>query len=281
MQRKPYLLKYKSYLCRQNDKEKIMKTSIVYFSATYTTHRIIGHLAKQITEDITEYDITNHTRTEEIVIPKNELLIVGIPVYAGRVPEMAVERIRKFKGEGTPAIAVAVYGNRDYDDALLELSDLLSENGFQVISAGAFIAQHSIFPKVGAQRPDADDYQQINVFAGESNKILNKNLEKLLPIHVPGNRPYKIPGSIPIYPSGTKTCKECGKCAQLCPVGAIPKTTPKKVDETKCIKCGRCIAVCPTQSRRFKGIKYTLASLKFNMAYKERREPEMFFARYN
>ena len=258
-----------------------MKITTVYFSATYTTHRIVSHLAKRMSEEVTECDITTHTPTAETVIPKNELLIVGIPVYAGRVPEMAVERIRRFKGQGTPAVAVAVYGNRDYDDALLELSDLLSENGFQVISAGAFIAQHCIFPKVGTHRPDADDYQQINVFADETNKIFNKNREKLLPIHVPGNRPYKIPGSIPIYPSGNSSCKECGKCIELCPTGAIPKNNPKEVDETKCIKCGRCIVVCPTKSRQFRGVKYTLASMKFNTAYKERREPEMFFARYH
>ncbi len=258
-----------------------MKITTVYFSATYTTHRIVSHLAKRLSEEVIECDITNDTPTKEIVIPKEEVLVVGIPVYAGRVPEMAVERIRRFKGEGTPVIAVAVYGNRDYDDALLELSDLLSDNGFQVISAGAFIAQHSIFPKVGAHRPDAEDYHQINVFADESNKILNKHLEKLLPIHIPGNRPYKIPGSIPIFPSGTKSCKECGKCVQLCPVGAISKEHPKDVDETKCIKCGRCIVVCPTQSRKFQGMVYTMAAMKFNLAYKERREPEMFFARYN
>ena len=258
-----------------------MKITTVYFSATYTTHRIVSHLAKRLSEEVIECDITNDTPTKEIVIPKEEVLVVGIPVYAGRVPEMAVERICRFKGEGTPAIAVAVYGNRDYDDALLELSDLLSDNGFQVISAGAFIAQHSIFPKVGAHRPDAEDYHQINVFADESNKILNKHLEKLLPIHIPGNRPYKIPGSIPIFPSGTKSCKECGKCVQLCPVGAISKEHPKDVDETKCIKCGRCIVVCPTQSRKFQGMVYTMAAIKFNLAYKERREPEMFFARYN
>ena len=258
-----------------------MKITTVYFSATYTTHRIVGHLAKRLSEEVTECDITQNGPSGEILIPKDELLIVGIPVYAGRVPAMAVERIRQFKGRGTPAIAVAVYGNRDYDDALLELSDLLAENGFQVISAGAFIAQHCIFPKVGAQRPDADDYQQINVFADESNKILNKHLEKLLPIHIPGNRPYKIPGSIPIYPSGSNTCKECGKCAELCPAGAIPKDNPKTTDEEKCIKCGRCIVVCPTKSRQFRGMKYTMASIKFNTAYKERREPEMFFARYN
>ena len=258
-----------------------MKITTVYFSATYTTHRIVGHIAKRLSEEITECDITNNDPPEETLISKDELLIVGIPVYAGRVPSMAVERIRKFKGNGTPAIAVAVYGNRDYDDALLELSDLLAENGFQVISAGAFIAQHSIFPKVGAHRPDVDDYLQINVFADETNKILNKNREKLLPIHVPGNRPYKVPGSIPVYPSGTSTCKECGKCVELCPVGAIPKEEPKKVDEEKCIKCGRCVVICPTKSREFKGMAYTMASIKFNMAYKERREPEMYFARYN
>lgn len=260
---------------------KLMKISTLFFSATYTTHRIVGHVAKRISDEVAEYDITNVGPKDEIVVPKEDLLIVGIPVYAGRVPALAVERIRKFKGEGTPAIAIAVYGNRDFDDALLELSDILAENGFQVISAGAFIAQHSIFPKVGAHRPDSDDYLQMNVFADESNKILNKNREKLLPIHVPGNRPYKVPGSIPVYPSGTSGCKECGKCAELCPVGAIPKEEPKKVDEEKCIKCGRCVVVCPTRSREFKGMAYTMASIKFNMAYKDRREPEMFFARYN
>lgn len=258
-----------------------MKITTVYFSATYTTRKMVEYIANRLGDEINVYDITNDASTDEVMISKDELLIVGIPVYAGRVPTMAVERIQRFKGEGTRAVALAVYGNRDYDDALLELSDILSSNGFQVISAGAFIAQHSIFPKVGANRPDENDFREMNAFAEETKKIIGMDNEKLLPIHIPGNRPYKVPGSIPIYPSGTKTCKECGKCAKLCPVGAIPLEHPKEVDETKCIKCGRCIVVCPTQSRKFQGMAYTMASMKFNMAYKERREPDMFFARYN
>lgn len=220
-----------------------MKITTVYFSATYTTKKVVEHIANQLSKEVSVYDITNSIPNDEITISKDELLIVGIPVYAGRVPEMAVDRIRQFKGERTRAVAVAVYGNRDYDDALLELSDLLSDNGFQVISAGAFIAQHSIFPKVGANRPDTADFQEMNAFANETKKIFEMGNNKLLPIHIHGNRPYKIPGSIPIFPSAIKTCKECGKCAKLCPAGAIPMERPKEVDETKCIKCGRCIVV--------------------------------------
>ena len=259
---------------------KGIKLTSVYFSATYTTRQVVNYVSRQLSEQMTEYDITNDSGTDEVLLTADEVLVVGIPVYAGRIPVMAVERIRRFKGQGTRAVAIAVYGNRHYDDALLELSDLLSENGFQVISAAAFIAQHSIFPKVGKNRPDTADFHQMDVFARETRHILQKECAKLLPIHIPGNRPYKIPGSIPIFPSGTKSCKECGKCASLCPVGAIPMEHSRMVDESKCIKCGRCIVVCPTHSRRFKGLKYFLASLKFSRMCRARREPEMFFARY-
>lgn len=162
-----------------------MKTRAVYFSATYTTRKVVEYVAQRLSDEVTLYDITNDAETTEIIVPQDELLIVGIPVYAGRVPAMAVERIKRFKGEGTRAVALAIYGNRDYDDALLELSDLLSENNFLVISAGAFIAQHSIFPKVGANRPDAEDYKLMDEFADETLTILGKENRKLLPIHIP------------------------------------------------------------------------------------------------
>ena len=171
-----------------------IKATTVYFSATYTTKKIVEYVANQLSDDITTYDITNDNSLDEVSIPKEELLIVGIPVYAGRVPAMAIDRIRRFKGEGTRAIAIAVYGNRDYDDALLELSDILSDNGFQVISAGAFIAQHSIFPKVGANRPDDADFEQLKGFAMETKKMLETDIKEWLPITIKGNRPYNRDG---------------------------------------------------------------------------------------
>ncbi len=114
-----------------------------------------------------------------------------MPVYAGRVPAMAAERLRRFRGDNTPAVVVAGNGNRHYDDAVLELHDIMTEQGFRTVSAGAFIAQHSIFPKVGKARPDAEDMADIKAFAEKSAELVAKGFGE---ISLPGNRPYKVPG---------------------------------------------------------------------------------------
>jgi len=83
-----------------------MKTRAVYFSATYTTRKVVEHVAQRLSDEVTLYDITNDADTTEIIVSQDELLIVGIPVYAGRVPAMAIERIKRFKGEGEPFITM-------------------------------------------------------------------------------------------------------------------------------------------------------------------------------
>ncbi len=252
-----------------------MKVSTIYFSATYTTKRVAEAVASHLSHDVTTYDITNEVPSGQIIIPANEIMVVGIPVYAGRVPTMAIERLRYFRGNNTPAIIIAVYGNRHYDDAVLELHDIMTDCGFRTIAAGAFIAQHSIFPKVGSTRPDARDMNTIESFAHKAKTLINCELST---INIPGNRPYKVPGGIPIWPTASRKCNTCGACARLCPTGAINPIEPRGVDKGKCIKCGRCVAICPTKARRFYGIKYALAARKFNATFTARREPEMWFA---
>lgn len=252
-----------------------MKITGIYFSATYTTKRVVEAVAKKLSNELKAYDITNDVATETVEIPADELVLVGVPVYAGRVPAMAAERLRRFKGDNTPVVVVAVYGNRHYDDAVLELHDIMTEQGFRTVSAGAFIAQHSIFPKVGKARPDAEDMADIKLFAEKSAELLAKGFGE---ITLPGKRPYKVPGGIPIWPTASRRCSACGACARLCPTGAIDPDSPKGVDKTRCIKCGRCIVVCPTKARRFYGIKYSRAAARFNSAFAARRANEMWFA---
>ena len=108
-----------------------MKVTTIYFSATYTTKCVVEAVAKNLSNEVRAYDITNDAATDRVVIPADELLVVGVPVYAGRVPAMAVERLRRFRGKNTPAVVVAVYGNRHYDDAVLELHDIMTEQGIK------------------------------------------------------------------------------------------------------------------------------------------------------
>ena len=260
---------------------EIASINLVYFSATYTTRKIARLIAREFTGEKKEYDITPASPDHPVILGKDDLLIAGMPVYAGRIPISAFHALNQFKGKNTPAIIICVYGNRDYDDALLELKEIVESNGFLVISAGAFIAQHSIFPEAGANRPDEKDTLLIKEFANTSSKILLNLKDTSLPeaISVKGNNPYKIPGKIPFQPKGSKKCNECGSCVKLCPVEAIPKDNPRKTDKEKCISCGRCIVVCPQNARNFRGLLYKVVAKKFINTYSTRKEPETMFSK--
>lgn len=255
---------------------QLSKINLVYFSATYTTRKVVRLIARETGKETTEYDITQHAPDAEILSAPTDLLVVGMPVYAGRIPARAAEAISRFKGSLSPAIIVCVYGNRDYDDALLELKDIVERNGFKAIAAGAFIAQHSIFPSVGAHRPDEDDIRKIRVFAAESLARLRSvtGLSALPELPVKGNRPYKIPGKIPLTPKGNRKCDCCGVCVRNCPVQAIPPDAPRHTLKEICLSCGRCIAICPQHARHFGGLLYKIAARKFTRTHTARKEPE-------
>ena len=257
---------------------ELNKINLAWFSATYTTRRIVRLIGEQFRPvGAEEYDLTNDDSNGPIEIPATELLVVGVPVYAGRVPAAALSALDRLKGDGTPAIIVAVYGNRDYDDALLELKDIIEANRFRVVSAAAFVAQHSIFPQVGYNRPDERDKSVIREFTAKTTDILNE-LPNVAEIEVKGNRPYKTPGKIPLRPKGDSNCNACGICVELCITGAIQVDKPRRTNKVKCISCGRCIVVCPKHARHFGGLLYKIAGRKFEKAYSARKEPECFYA---
>ncbi|MFI3306929.1 MAG: hypothetical protein R3Y68_10555, partial [Rikenellaceae bacterium] len=228
-----------------------MKLNKIYFSAAGTTKRVVEAIAEGVASVVANVEAVDFSLIkmdcEGAAIAKEDLAIFAIPVYAGRVPAIAVEQIRRFKSEGARAILVAVYGNREYDDALLELRDIVTQCGFVPVAAGAFVAEHSIFPKVAFQRPDESDVQKAKEFGAKAALIVPTSE----PLQVPGNNPYKTPGSNPLTPrtnkskciKATKKDKDlCGICAAACPVGAIGSPKPS-TDSDKCIKCAHCIAV--------------------------------------
>ncbi len=255
--------------------------SIVYFSATDGTKKVVKGIAEGISGSYKEYNITlPSSRQEELVFGTNELVIVGVPVYAGRVPVFLMEYLLKLKGNNTPAIFVTVYGNRNYDDALLELKDEMEKNGFIGVAAGAFIGEHSTTAKVGTGRPDTDDLELAQKFGLEiKNKLEDvidiANLPKLT---VKGNFPYKeIMQAPPMAPDTNNDCVNCGICAKNCPVSAINFENCKDVDATKCVRCCSCIKRCPLNAKAMNHEMFNkMANLLVQNFSAVRQEPEYF-----
>ena len=247
----------------------------IYFSATETTRRIVAAIAGQLGGECNFVSLAVQ-QPESLVMSHDDIVILGVPVYAGRVPQIAAERLKAIQGQGQKAIAVCVYGNRDYDDALVELCDIAEQQGFMVVAAGAFIAEHCIFPKVATNRPDEVDMKNIALFADLCRRRI-AGVEAFNKETVKGNRPYLTPARVPIHPKADKRkCTRCGLCAQECPAGVIDKANPHLTDNSVCISCCRCISVCPSHARSFGGLLYKVAGWKFAKDNSRRREAEWF-----
>lgn len=255
--------------------------NLLYFSPTGTTAKVVKELGISISYKLKEYDITlPNNRQENLIFGCNDIVVVGVPVYAGRVPEFLINYFGKVKGNGTPAIFIVVYGNRDYDDALLELKDIFEKNGFIGIAGCAFIGEHSYTTKVGTGRPDINDLKTAIKFGMEIKAKLNSNLDyiKTTGLNVKGKFPYRerIVMS-PAAPETNDMCIKCGACAKYCPTGAIDLSDFMNIDAAKCICCCSCIKRCPVDAKYFdnEAVKKSAKMLIDNFS-KIRHEPELF-----
>ena len=221
----------------------IEKWIIAHFSPTGGTKKVADAIAAGFNTPVVEMDLAKADETAPL--GQNDALMAVLPVYAGRVPQIALERLSALKANGQKAVAVVVYGNREYDDALLETKNALETNGFQVIAAAAFIAEHSIVRSIAAGRPDAEDEALCRQFAAD---VMAKE-EDAASVQVPGNHPYVALKPSAFHPAADETCIKCGVCAEQCPLGAIPLDDSRQTNNDVCINCMRCVQVCPQQCR--------------------------------
>lgn len=244
----------------------VKKVRAVYFTGTGNTKKIVCAVAKaastQLSCDYEEYDFSLPAAREQVLsCAENELVVIGTPVYAGRVPNVLLPYLTKsITGNAALAIPVVTYGNRNFDDGLMELRNITIANGFVPVAAGAFVGEHSFSTTLGAGRPNDDDMALAHQL-GRDAALKVQTGGPFLPVAVEGEdpiRPYYTPrdrngNAINILKVKPKTdptkCINCGLCARICTMGSINPADVTSVTGI-CIKCCACVKRCP------KGAKY-------------------------
>ena len=246
-----------------------MRTVEIIFSPTGGTEKVAHIISGGWGSPVETIDLSNPKTdfTHYEIAPEDQVL-VAMPSFGGRAPAVAIERLKRLRGNGAKCALVCVYGNRAYEDTLVEMEDAARESGFEVIAAIAAIAEHSIMPQYASGRPDASDEAQLAQFAGQ---IARKAPSKP---SLPGNRPYKKAGGGGLIPKAGKACVKCGLCAESCPVQAIDSKTLAANAKT-CISCMRCVKRCPHGVRKVNGAMVSVAALALKKACSVRKENEL------
>lgn len=266
------------------------RVNLMYFSATGTTKTIVEEIGKRLvdTKGLKRGNTIDFTLPKQRESGQNfeykDILLIGVPVYAGRVPNVLLKYLDTIKGSNTLAIPIVLYGNRHYDDALIELNDILQKNGFKVIAGGAFIGEHSFSYTLAKERPDYKDLTIAKTFADKVYSKIESDNHSAAKVN--GNRPYR-PYYKPkneddesvdirkVEPKTDDTCIDCKICAEVCPMGSIDYNDVTKLIGI-CIKCGACVKLCPTQSKYFDDTDYLRHKRELEEQFEERREPELF-----
>lgn len=254
-----------------------MKTIEIFFSPTGGTRKVCDALTRAIDNgEPTVIDMAKPEWTNSVqhIVPTDCLAVIAAPSFAGRVPSTMAARMAQVRAEGGKAVIVCVYGNRAYDDTLVELQDLAEQSGFTVVAAVAAIAEHSVVRQYATGRPDSDDMAMLTDFA---NKIKFKlSSGKYSVPQIPGNRPYREVKPSGVVPMPSEGCTQCGLCAQQCPVQAISHNDVSQTDPSRCIMCMRCVAICPAKARHIPQQVEQMLTAHLKPLCATRKHPELY-----
>lgn len=243
------------------------------FSPTGGTQKVTELLAQVLMPEHRTVDLC--APISDLVLGAQDLCLVAVPSFGGRVPAVAVDRLRQISANGAAAILVCVYGNRQWDDTLTELQDTLEAAGFGCVAAVAAVAEHSIFRQFAAGRPDSADAEELRAFALDIRKKLESGADTT-PV-LPGKHgSYQVYLGVPFKPSANKHCVRCGLCAQNCPVAAIDPAAPDQTDKSICISCMRCVSLCPSHARQIDPLLKKGAALALTPALGGRKKNHLY-----
>ena len=244
----------------------------LYFSPTGGTAKYAKAMAAGAAEALAcPAEVSSFTlpreREEERHFSSDELLIIGSPTYAGKLPNKILPEFQeKLRGEHTPVLLFVSYGNRNFDNSLAELLSVLRTNGFLPLAAAAFACRHAFSDRICPERPRIEELAEARGFAmcaAEALKAADPAVLEAasLAFTVPGDAeaPYYVPKGEDGAPAkflkakpltDLSKCLHCGVCAAHCPMGSIDAADTSNVPGI-CIKCQTCVRGCKQGAKYF------------------------------
>ena len=244
------------------------KTTGVYFSPTGGTRRALEVLCGSFgPAELLELGAGQRWERQ---MGREELLILALPVYAGQIPAVP-GLLDGLKGDGTPCVIVAAYGNRHYDDALAQMKKEMKARGFRCVAGAALVTPHVFAPTLGAGRPDGEDAKELSIFVGGVKEKLSH--PDWMEVQVPGDPDPAPRAAVPVEKDRDwDICLGCGFCAQVCPTGAMDRQT-LLWDKAKCISCMACVSRCPVGAL---GYNASALASRLTQLFSQRRPVETF-----
>ncbi|MDR1786629.1 MAG: ferredoxin [Spirochaetaceae bacterium] len=270
---------------------KITKVWAVYFSGTGTTKKLVEALADTAAVELgapsAVHDFSLPEARERFpVFQADHLVFFGTPVYAGRVPNLLLKPLAAVRGGNAAAVPVALFGNRAYDDALIELRDILAACGFRPFAAGAFVGEHSFSTTLGRGRPDGADMALAQDFARKAaRKIAAAESPGLITVkgtpapyrgyYQPRDRQGNPIDIRKVKPETSDGCTNCKVCAEICTMGSINRDNVRDIPGI-CIKCCACVKGCPRGAKFFSDKNFLYHQHELEAQFSRRAEPEVF-----
>lgn len=243
------------------------------FSPTGTSAKILQGIAEGMSEvadaEICHSDLTFRF-AENIALSSGDIVIAAAPVYGGKISPMIKQRLKGIRGNSAKCIVVAVYGNRAFENAVAGFASFMTDCGFIVCGAAAFVGEHSYSTPatpIAPGRPDRQDIAEARTFGKKiAEKIRMGGLRQVSASSladepspaesmtnfrnfVIGYQKRQAENPVVYLPQvDTSLCDDCGACYAACPTDAITPGT-HQADPGKCIKCCACVKTCPQGAR--------------------------------